>query len=173
MGDGRLTMNPDVYTIGISSLSFLFFLILQFMIFRRINQLAVLNWLVRIYIAGLLVDIILVLNFFGLLYIDVLLISSLNYSMLALVYVLGVFGMMESALRIRMLLEIYNAKREGISSSKLLKIYNKDMIISKRLERLTKSGDLKKEGEYYYIGRKTSYLSLNCYLLKILRKYYL
>lgn len=165
-------MTTDWLILLNTSLSFILFMVLHFSVFRFIRQEEVLVWLLRAYIFGGILNLSFGLMLFKPLLGEPLLLSYIDYSVLTLVYILGVFGMVESSLRIRLLLEIYLKGKKGLNENTIRTNYNKMVIIGKRLERMTRSGDLKYENGKFRPGKKLSYFTLHDYFLFFIRKLY-
>jgi len=163
-------MNNDLNLLILTLVSFALYLLLQIVIFRFLPRSSVVKLVLYTYFLGGIANIIICVTRFGTNW-ELVLISFINYSLITAVYILGVFGMVESALRIRLVTEV-DRRPQGISKSQVLKIYNRELIVNKRLERFLRSGDLKYNRGYYFIGKKVSFFFLHSLILNTLGKIY-
>jgi hypothetical protein len=162
--------------------SFIFFLFLHVLIFRRINQKEVLIWIVKTCLIGSIFPV-----FFSLIvtYLDpingysiplqfavIFFISFILYSLLAILYILGPFGIIESSLRIRLLEEIAGFGEKGVSKQNLFKVYNKNVIIQKRLNRFLMTKDFTYRNGYYLIKNRFSYFIVQEFLFENMKRIY-
>jgi hypothetical protein len=173
----------DLNILVTSLLSFIFFLILHTLIFRKVRHDKVLIWIVKTCLIGsifplllsLIISIINPIKIYPLLYqaIIIFVISYILYCLFAVIYILGPFGLIESSLRLKLLSEIFNAGEKGIKYQNLLRAYNKYVIIQKRLDRFVASKDFLYKNNYYTIKNRFSYFIIQNQLFTIIKKLYL
>ena len=157
-------------------LSFVVFVLLQIIVFRRIPRRQVLVWMVIVFVAaGFIANITLLLlkhDISGNMLLFFLGISWLLYGLISLIYILALFGIVESSIRIRLLAEVIRSGEKGITLKELYRKYNREVIIKKRLERFVASGDISFDGTYYMVKRKLSMFSLPGAVFSVLWKLY-
>lgn len=164
-------MSIDLNLLFLTLISFALYLVLQIVIFRFVARTDIVKWVIYTYLLGAISNIVICLTRFGTNGLEFVLISFINYSLITAVYILGIFGMVESALRIRLVTEV-DRRSSGISKSQVLKIYNRKLIVEKRLARFLKSGDLKYNRGYYFIGKKVSYFFFHSLIIDLIGKFY-
>lgn len=154
-----------------SFISFILFIAIQVCFFRLVPSKKVLIGIVVVFmVSGLLTTgaIFYVLKFdaFRLVFMMWVL-----YSLMTFLYIVGVFGVIESSIRLR-LLTFVAASPEGTSMKKIYRSYNYRIIVKKRLDRLSGSGELVFSEGKYRVGRKFSLFLLPAYLALLLKKLY-
>jgi len=159
----------DLYIILIAFLGFILFFFIHIVVFRIIPKKEVIKGLIYSYFFATFLLIFAEFIFIKHLSLLGFFISFFMYSFFALVYVLGVFGMMDSSLRIRLLTEIAHAGKSGIDSGALHQLYNKEVIISKRLSRLTNAGVINFSNGFYRTSNRITYFTLHAILYSIMR----
>lgn len=162
----------DLYILINTIASFILFLIVHVIVFRSIEEKTVIKWLMRVYCLGALINFVagyFILQPYNLIF---TLLSLVLYTMLAFCYVLGIFGLMESSIRIGLLTKIAQGKNHGTSQKEILKAYNKNIIVTKRLERFVACQELKYEKGYYHLNKKFSYFLINDFINTLMRKIY-
>ena len=156
--------------------SFLVFLILQFLTFRYIKGQHVFTAMVAVFAAaGVLTHLGLLVYLWNipmLIRVFVLCVSVVLYGLLTLISILAVFGIIESSLRIRLLREIVASRYHGITEKGLLKTYNREVILTKRLNRFIASGDLVTIGKQYRLVRRISFYLFPASVFLIVWKLY-
>lgn len=80
--------------------------------------------------------------------------SLLIYSLLFFHYLAWVFGMGEAAMRIRLLRELEKAPSQSATLNQIYASYDAEKMLQIRLERLTGSGHLSFDGQYYSINHR-------------------
>lgn len=172
----------DLQIIILSIVSFLLFLILHVIIFSRIDQSYVLVWIVKTCILGTISPFLFALLFsivfpiggyshqvhFLIVYTS----SFLLYSLLAIGYILGMFGLLESSLRIKILQEIATAGKRGIQKKEIHRVYNRDVIIVKRLKRFIRSGDISYRNGLYTMRKRFTYFVVHAFIFESMKKLY-
>lgn len=173
----------DLQIINSSIASFFLFLILHIIIFSRIDHSFVLVWIVKTCLLSSIFPFLFALLFsivfpiaeysqtvhFLIVYTS----SFLLYSLLAIGYILGMFGLAESSLRIRILEEIAAAGKRGIQKKELYRVYNRDVIIAKRLKRFITSGDIIYRNGLYTMRKRFSYFIVHAFIFESMKKIYL
>lgn len=169
-------MTMDLAITLTSLFSFMIFLILQVIVFRRIPPRQVLSWMVIVFIVtGVAVTSALPLLLKGTswtVFVFLVAVSWLFYGLVSLIYILAVFGIIESSIRIRLLAEIVRRGTGGITLKELYRTYNRDVIVKKRLERFLASGDISYDRKQYRIKRRLSTFSLPGKVFALLWKIY-
>ncbi len=156
--------------------SFIAFIILHVVIFRRISRRQVLTWMVAVFaIAGIFT--MGVSYYFVALYPFTMLLFFyfvfwMLYGLLSLIYFLAIFGIIESSIRIRLLAEVVKSGKTGITPAALYRIYNRESIVKKRLERFVASGDIVYDGNKYRMSGKLSAFSFPGAIFSLLWKMY-
>jgi hypothetical protein len=163
--------------------SFLAYLFIHTLIFRVIDQKKVLVWIVNTCLLGGLFPEIFALisawlfplpgETFLIQFSAVSLLSFILYGLLAVLYILGPFGLIESSLRLKLLNEIAGAGNRGISRPSLYKLYNRHAIIRKRLDRFVTAKDFKYQNGNYYIRNRFSYFLIQAFLFENMKRIYL
>jgi|WetSurMetagenome_2_1015567.scaffolds.fasta_scaffold408550_2 hypothetical protein len=173
----------DLRIVTTSILSFIFFLLIQTLIFHKIDKKEILVWIVKTCLIGGAFPLVFSIIFAFLFpindysFISQLLIvffaSFVLYSFLAVLYILGPFGLIESSLRLKLLSEIANAEEIGLKKQDLYKAYNINAIIQKRLERFVVSKDFIFQNGNYIIKNRFSYFLVHTFLFENMKKLYL
>ncbi len=141
--------------------AFALFLLLHAAISRATNPEAAIYWLIRIY---LLLASLLLVGFGGL--------EWVIYTLLCILYVFGVFGIIEASITLRLLSEIGKCGKIGITHGRLAARYSIDTIIKRRLKRFLWSGEIERDRGGYRLSRRFSYFLLREYFLDVLRWMY-
>jgi hypothetical protein len=172
----------DYQILFISFVSFCFFLVLHTYIFKHIDHKKVLIWIVNSCVLGSIPTFVLSFLFplFSPIYeytyviyvIVVCTVSFLLYSMLAIIYILGFFGLLESSLRIRILEEIARRGDRGMKREELFRIYNRNVIITKRLERFIETKDIDYRNGFYIMRPRFSYFNIHSYIFESIKHLY-
>ena len=153
----------DIQIICAAILSFCMFLAVIAVLFRMTEPEAAILWMIRAFTGiGIIMGIVLS-GYWGAS--ETLFWVSL-YSLLTMVFVFGVFSIMEASLTIRIFTEIARSGG-GVTSADLMKNYNKSRIIRRRITRLIYSGELKRVRDTYIRGR-ISYFSVREVLFELL-----
>lgn len=154
----------DVELTAAALLSFFLFLVLIAILFRISRQEAAITWMIRAFVGVGAVTAACFVYKWGLT--EYLWWASL-YGLLTLLFVFGVFGIMEASLTLRILTEIARAP-EGITTPLLMKTYNRSLIIRRRITRLVYSEELVRTGRTYILG-KTSYFRIRESFLNVFK----
>jgi hypothetical protein len=172
----------DTRIIISATLSFSVFLLLQFVVFRKINQNSVLVWLGNIFLIGSIFSLfgsIAITLFYPLKefsqiaqFGEIFIISTTLYIFMVAIYVLGPFGLILSSLRIRLLEEVATAGDNGLTEQHLYRVYNINDIIQKRLDRFIKSKDFIYQNGFYIIKNRFSYFLIQAFLFENMKKIY-
>lgn len=163
----------DFYILETAFFGFLLFLTLHILIYRSIDKIKVVNFLIFTYFLSSLLYLLIEFFIFYPQGSKVpLFVSFLIYNLMVVAYILGIFGMLVSSLRIRLLLEIGKGGKNGITVEEILKSYNKELIIGERLKRLVESGELSYEKGRYSLKRGFSVFLIHNYIFEFLRKLY-
>lgn len=80
--------------------------------------------------------------------------SLLIYSLLFFHYLAWVFGMGEAAMRIRLLRELEKIPSQSATLDEIYASYDAEKMLGIRLERLTGSGHLSFDGQYYSVNHR-------------------
>lgn len=172
----------DLQIIISSIVSFFLFLILHIIIFSKIDQSNVLVWIVKLCLFGAIFPLLFAL-FFSIVFpigqypqiahfLIVFSSSFLLYSLLAIGYILGMFGLLESSLRIKILQEIATAGKRGIQKKEIHRVYNRDVIIVKRLKRFIRSGDISYRNGLYTMRKRFTYFVVHAFIFESMKKLY-
>ncbi|OGG12646.1 hypothetical protein A3D77_03965 [Candidatus Gottesmanbacteria bacterium RIFCSPHIGHO2_02_FULL_39_11] len=166
-------MDILIFIIGI--MQFIFFVSLQCIFFRFIDTRRVMKWISLFFIFSFICINVLYafigfkLNLFS---VWIVLLSGIIYGLLAQIYILAVFGVIESSIRIRVLSEIVSYGLKGVSYKNLLKKYNKKIIIDKRLGRFVQSGELIYDENYYKRGSMKTFSYIPAFIFSLYWKLY-
>jgi D-alanyl-lipoteichoic acid acyltransferase DltB (MBOAT superfamily) len=160
-------MPLDFAILGAAAGSFIVFFVLQMIVFRMLHQEAVLKAIMIIFFATSLVhlagwffaagqvgvhSLIEGITFVGL--------SYFTFGLTAFVYILCIFGPSETSIRIRVVRELFEAPGRSLSHSELANRYNARMILERRLERLTRSGEIVERAGKYKLIKKANFFFL-------------
>ncbi len=115
----------DIFIILTGFSAFTLFLLLHAVISRVTTQGLAISWLIRIY---LLLAALLLVGFGAL--------EWVIYTLLCILYVFGVFGIIEASITLRLLSEIGKCGKIGITPGRLADRYGIDTIIKRRLKRV-------------------------------------
>lgn len=80
--------------------------------------------------------------------------SLLIYSLLFFHYLAWVFGLGEAAMRIRLLRELEKAPAQSATLNEIYASYDAEKMLQIRLARLTSSGHLAFDGQYYSVNHR-------------------
>ena len=172
-------MSIDALTVSVGFMSFAFFLLIHFIVFRWLRPEALLSSLaftgmVVMGLPVLLMGLFFILNVADYSWqVGVLstVLAMLMGGLLCFVYVLCVFGPYETSVRMRLVREIEKGGKQGLTFSELSKHYNPHTIVRMRLERLIGSGDLMEKDGWYYLKRRQNFFFLFDAVASILRKW--
>lgn len=148
----------DIFIVLSGFSAFALFLFLHAVISRLTPAEAAIYWLIRIYVV--LVIVLLVWFDIG---------SFAIYTFLCILYVFGVFGVIEASITLRLLAEIGKCGKIGITPSELTDRYGIDTIINQRLKRFLDSREIEIDRGAYRLSRRLSYFMLREYFLEVLR----
>lgn len=88
------------------------------------------------------------------------------YTLLIVLYIMGVFSIIESSITLRIFgIIAENEGERGAKISDILARHNKPIIIRRRLERLLDTGDLYKSGKYYVRNNALTYFRIREYVI--------
>ena len=154
-------MAIDVLTAGTAIFSFVIFLLVHVITFRRVAPEHLLRSLLMCTISIMALPVLMMAVFYMLKAADASLqawvcaavVSSLIQGLLCFVYVLCVFGPYETSVRMRLVREVARGGASGISLQDLLGRYNAETIVDVRLQRLVGSGDIIENNGLYRAGR--------------------
>lgn len=169
-----MSLDAQILTNGI--ISFFVFLAMHVVVFWFVDAKGVLKWLMNILLVASMLNIISTIRFaftqpMGLpmaLMAGVL--SLIIFGILAFLYILCIFGPFESSIRMRLIHELSLVYPKGLTYDAMLKRYNADMMLQRRLDRLTVSGDLRQEGPLYLPGKRFNFFLLKESLGEGIRK---
>ncbi len=131
---------------------FALFLFLHAVISRVTEDQEAIYWLIRIYI---LLAFLILVGLGGM--------EWVIYTLLCVLYVFGVFGVIEASITLRLLSEI------GITPGRLAARYSIDTIIKRRLKRLLWAREIELDRGSYRLSRRLSYFMIREYFLDVLR----
>ncbi len=154
-----------IHVISFAVISFFLFLIVLAVLFRITQKEAAMVWIIRSFFAVGAVALCLrfgVWSFWDFAWWAVL------YSELVILFIYGVFSIMEASVTLRILSEI-TSERKGTTLKDLLHRYNKEIIVKRRVARLLYSGELIESHGAYTLG-KTSYFRIREVFLEFFRK---
>lgn len=153
----------DTVIVGTALVSFAAFVVLHVLVIRYRQSVSSLKALKDVFVIGLALN--LALGFLAVRFVpDVsgsgtggtLLAGGATsvfiYGVLAFVFVIAVFNLGETARRIRLLRELYRSPTRNLTLDEILETYNADVILTLRLSRLVRSGQLTFDGHGYRIG---------------------
>lgn len=146
-------------------LSFCLFLASIAVLFRITRQEAAIVWMIRAFIGigGAVVWVF--AGSWGLT--EYIWWASL-YGLFTILFVFGVFSIMEASLTLRIFTEIASSD-SGMAMTQLMKRYNRPRIIRRRIARLLYSGEIKKTHGMYTCGN-ISYFGVREIFLEFLRR---
>ncbi len=164
----------DYLIIGISSISFFFFVIGLMLLVRAKGQAEILLSMKRLFLTlSLMGNTAIWVMLWNTSVYDKLFVITL-YMMLfwamSFTYILGLFGIPLTSVRIQFLLTLVAHGVRGADMSDLMKEYSKDSIVGIRLLRLVTSGEIIKKGNSYMLRSRWSYFVLHNYFLLLLLK---
>lgn len=154
----------DIQISGTALFSFVLFLAVLVVVFRKTRQEAAIAWILRMFFC---VGFVVACFQFGSWNFSAYAWWAIVYTLLAALFVFGVFSSLEASLTIRIFTEI--AQSRGIGQGELMKRYNKSFVVRRRIERLLYSGELVATNGRYMRGR-ASYFALREVFLNLFRK---
>lgn len=172
----------DLIILKSAFLTYVFFIILHILIFRKLDKSKIVN--------GLLTALSMTAVFHFIIYwlfarsfiypvhysapalMIFFLVSFLLFILLSITFIMTILGMSTTSLRINLMLAIRNSGKKGIAYIRLLKTYNRDMIIKFRLERLVTAGELEKKEVCYFYKKNITLFRLYSFALLLLTKIY-
>ena len=170
----------EAYYAANSALSVGVFIVLQILVFRRIDQRACVKWLNRLMTgvagvaaAGALSPLVPGHPLHGV-SLGTMLVAGASsvglYGLGVYLYCLYGFGVAESSIRVRILEELGRGDAHGVTFAQLLERYNEEDVIRKRLARFIQSGDLMLDGTIYRPGRRFSVFTVQNRLITWMRE---
>ena len=155
------------------------FLILQILIVRSVDNNKAAGWSISIYKWGAIGNVVVsslaysaFMNTTPVHILIFIILSSIFYLSIALIVYLFIFGIAFTSVRAQLVSIIDSAGKNGLTYSEILRKYNKDIIVKKRLERLTKYGALSYKHGLYQTTDSLSLISIANYILVALKKVY-
>ena len=158
--------------------SYGFFVALHLITFRFLKTDEVLKSLMRVVVLSFLfhfvwlsLDPLDLLDALGLA--DRVLVFVVSFAILALllfVHVLCVFGPYETSIRLRLIRELFRGPGQGMREEAILKNYNAEMILKKRLGRLSSSGELLLQDGRYRINKHVNVFFFIDFMAGILKR---
>lgn len=156
------------------------FFLLQIVIFRRVHPEDVFNAIMTIFYAASVVHIGVAFFIFGMInpqydahdHSSVIFTGAVSYFVFALaafVYILCAFGPSETSIRIRVVRELA-ASRGRLTHDQLLKQYNGRMILERRLQRFSKSGEIRSQQGKYILCKNTNAFFMIDIVAQLIRK---
>lgn len=165
-------MTTDFLILIAAGCSFVLFVLLQAVCFRRIDTKDVIAWVWYLYVIAVGFSVVLAISIAEKITGFILIMPPVVVSLLIAVYIIGIFGVIESSIRLRVFELVVQSKTQGISSLALSRIYNTRTIVEKRLARLINSGDIFQKNKKYYPAQKLSAFALMVYITTIIIKLY-
>src|SRR3989344_5284288 len=154
---------------------FAVFWLLHVLLFPKIHRRHIITWFLYIYVTtfiigtGILTSILNLIhaptisNHLALLTITIILVGSI-FSLLCIIYIIGIFGVIESSVRMKLLTLVAEKSTRGLTQAELAKTYNKVVDLTSRLNRLISSGDVQLINGKYYLRKQ---LSLSLLLIQL------
>ncbi len=177
-------MNPlDLFTMANVFFCFGMYLLGHMTIFRFISVVHVIEGLINFFLGAAVLNCVVSGIFFrsflsspslysaG----DVVLaciVSLISLGMMCFLYVIGIFGPYETSVRIRLIRELQKRGSKGVTLEEILKDYSDSLMVKERLKRLTGSGELIYQDDYYRIGTTLNIFSVIDLVIGLLRKAY-
>ena len=146
---------------------FVLFLASHVIVSRFADAQRAIYWLVKLYLYVAIFAVGGWLTGFGGL--QWLLIAILIYSLLVVLYIFGVFGVVEASITLRLLAEVAKGGEHGLTPALLARRYNVDRIIHTRLDRFLWSGEIIRKGNTYARSNRASYFIVREAFLRWLR----
>lgn len=161
----------DSTIVGISLLSFLFFVLGMVVAIRMYGQKGILISLKRLFIVPIVFSSVALwfvipgslIEHLRFLFLHLFLYWSLCFS-----YVIGLLGLPLTSLRIQLLLSIVRLGGKGINYRDLTEQYSKTIVVKQRLYRLTTSHEITEDNKMYSLRSSRSYFMLHTYVLVFL-----
>ena len=171
-------MNMDILTLAAGIGSFVIFLLVHVITFRRLRPEQLLKSLFAIFIAIEVVPMMLMGIFFGSKIIQAspqawalaTILAMAIEGLLCFFYVLCIFGPYETSVRMRLVREISGAGPAGLSEKELLKRYNSETIVNVRLRRLLGSGDIIEKDGFYRCKKDKNFFFIFDTIAAVLKK---
>jgi hypothetical protein len=169
----------DMLTVGSGVFSFVIFLLIHVITFRRVRPEHLLRSLLACVMGIMGLPVVLM----GIFYICKLMnapledwvcaaiLASLIEGLLCFFYILCVFGPYETSVRMRLVREIAAAPPEGISMKELLQRYNHESIVNLRLKRLIGSGDIIEKDGRYRVGNRQNFFFIFDLIARVIKKW--
>lgn len=153
-----------------SGISFLCFLCSLPVLFRLIHAFdAISSYLKMVFLYAIIHTII----WFWLGYsIEGFIIMELIYTLACILFLFGIFGILEASITLHLLLKIGLTKDRSIQYSDISELYNKKQIIQKRIARFLWSKDIVYRNDSYELVSHSSLYQLREYLLNVLKWLY-
>ena len=172
-------MNIDILTVSVAGVSFIVFLFIHFITFRRVRPESLLRSLLACVVTLMAFPIILmalartfqILNEPLQVWVVAAILSSGIQGLLCFFYVLCVFGPYETSVRMRLVREIQKGGSQGIKAHDLDLSYNTETILNVRLKRLIGSGDLIERDGLYRIGRTGNFFFIFDAIAKVIKRW--
>ena len=145
--------------------SFCFFCLASAILFRMTEREAAVVWMLRAFIVIGIGHALYLGQYWGL---EGLLWWASFYGLFTLLFVFGIFGVVEASLSLRILSEIAGSGKKGITRRDMMVQYSRQHIVKRRVDRLLFSGELVGSSGIYRLG-KMSYYRVREYFLDFLR----
>ena len=145
--------------------SFCFFCLASAILFRMTEREAAVTWMVRAFVVIGIGHALYLGQYWG--WIGLVWWASF-YGLFTVLFVFGIFGVVEASLSLRILSEIADSEKKGITRREMMMRYGRQHIVKRRVDRLLFSGELIRSGGAYRLG-KMSYYRIREYFLDFLR----
>lgn len=155
----------DSQLIIMGFVSFCFFCLASAILFRMTEREAAVVWMLRAFVVigiGHALYLGLYWRWIGLMW------WASFYGLFTVLFVFGIFGVVEASLSLRILSEIAGSGRKGITRREMMARYSRQNIVKRRIDRLLFSGELVRSRGTYRLG-KMSYYRVREYFLDFLR----
>ena len=103
--------------------------------------------------------------------IGVVVLSYIVFGLAAFVYILCVFGPSETSIRVRVVRELLEVRGHHLLRNELLKRYNGRMVLERRLERFSRSGEVVFKGGKYVMCKNTNAFFMIDVIARLLQKF--
>lgn len=162
----------DAMIILCACITFVLFIVMHMIVFRRMKPVMAVVWLMRCYVVSGIIGGIGSFVWFSQAHISfqdtiiVCVLCMVLYTLLVALYLFGVFSMVESSISFKILKEIADAGSKGINRQELLVQYSPAYIVRRRLARFVATGELVYE-KGKYTKTKYSILSFRELLISV------
>lgn len=154
-----------------SIIGFLVFFTVHVFVFRHIKKRDAVRWFfILLVVVGSILSVI--QTYFYALPVFLSIAGVMLFIIISCCYFMGMFGLMATSVRIRILCDIARSGTKGMTMKQLVARYNREDIITRRLDRLTATGDIAYKHGKYHAKNTITFFVFPAVLLRLMKLLY-